>query len=137
MELQLWLAKIDIPGLVPGLWNHPPDRDTWCSGIPNGLQSAQLLADPNVGIIFCLKHQAQFSKSMLIPQRPENYTKSLIKTVGWVDETSGYIPHELQFATMKVRFYRHCKFFYNPIFTTLPAFLSSLQALNFIFGDFI
>ena len=91
-----------FPGLVPGLWNHPPDRDTWCSGIPNGLQSAQLLADPKVGIIFCLKHQAQFSKSMLIPQRPENYTKSLIKTVGWVDETSGYIPHDLQFATMKV-----------------------------------
>jgi len=47
--------------------------------------------------------------SLLIP-RPENYTKSLIKTVGWVDETSGYIPHDLQFATMKT--------------------------LNFIFGDF-
>jgi len=47
--------------------------------------------------------------TLLIP-RPENYTKSLIKTVGWVDETSGYIPHDLQFAAMK--------------------------ALNFIFGDF-
>ena len=39
--------------------------------------------------------------SLLIPN-PENYTRSLIKTVGWVDETCGYIPHDLQFATMKV-----------------------------------
>ena len=46
----------------------------------------------------------------LIP-RPENYTKSLIKTVGWVDETSGYIPHDLQFATMKVGLHLHCKLF--------------------------
>jgi len=39
--------------------------------------------------------------STLIPN-PENYTRSLIKTVGWVDETSGYIPHDLQFFTMKL-----------------------------------
>ena len=39
--------------------------------------------------------------SLLIPN-PEHYTRSLIKTVGWVDETCGYIPHDLQFATMKV-----------------------------------
>jgi len=39
--------------------------------------------------------------SLLIPN-PENYTRSLIKTVGWVDETSGYIPHDLQLATMKL-----------------------------------
>merc|ERR1712012_1047908 len=38
--------------------------------------------------------------TLLIPN-PENYTRSLIKTVGWVDETAGYIPHDLQFATMK------------------------------------
>ena len=46
----------------------------------------------------------------LIP-RPDNYTKSLIKTVGWVDETSGYIPHDLQFAAMKVGLHWHSKFF--------------------------
>ena len=39
--------------------------------------------------------------SMLIPN-PATYTRSLIKTVGWVDETCGYIPHDLQLATMKV-----------------------------------
>merc|ERR1711872_541745 len=39
--------------------------------------------------------------SLLIPN-PVTYTKSLIKTVGWVDETSGYIPHDLQFFTMKL-----------------------------------
>jgi len=38
--------------------------------------------------------------TLLIPN-PENYTRSLIKTVGWVDETCGYIPHDLQLATMK------------------------------------
>merc|ERR1711872_341271 len=47
--------------------------------------------------------------SLLIPS-PVTYTKSLIKTVGWVDETCGYIPHDIQLATMR--------------------------ALNFIFGDF-
>ena len=40
--------------------------------------------------------------SLLIPS-PATYTKSLVKTVGWVDETSGYIPHDIQLATMKVR----------------------------------
>ena len=39
--------------------------------------------------------------SLLIPN-PENYTRSLIRTVGWVDETCGYIPHDMQLATMKV-----------------------------------
>ena len=39
--------------------------------------------------------------SLLIPS-PERYTSSLIKTVGWVDTTCGYIPHDLQLATMKV-----------------------------------
>ena len=67
----------------------------------------------------------------LIP-RPENYTKSLIKTVGWVDETSGYIPHDLQFATMKV----HRIFFALALYTIVSLQLNSLQALNFIFGDF-
>jgi len=47
--------------------------------------------------------------SFLIPS-PEKYTSSLMKTVGWVDTTSGYIPHDLQLFTMKV--------------------------LNFFFGDF-
>jgi len=47
--------------------------------------------------------------SLLIPN-PVTYTKSLIKTVGWVDETCGYISHDIQ--------------------------LSSMKALNFIFGDF-
>ena len=39
--------------------------------------------------------------TLLIPS-PEQYTSSLIKTVGWVDTTCGYIPHDLQLATMKV-----------------------------------
>ena len=47
--------------------------------------------------------------SLLIPS-PEQYTSSLVKTVGWVDTTCGYIPHDLQLATMKI--------------------------LNFLFGDF-
>ena len=72
---------------------------------------------------------------MLISPRPENYTKSLITTAGWVDETSGYIPHDLQFATMKVGFYHHCQVLLYSNIYHLPAFLSSLQALNFIFGD--
>merc|ERR1719327_2554182 len=33
--------------------------------------------------------------TLLIP-KPDTYTKSLIKTVGWVDETCGYIPYGLQ-----------------------------------------
>ena len=45
------------------------------------------------------------------PPRPENHTKSLITTAGWVDETSGYIPHDLQFATMKVGLHWHIKLF--------------------------
>ena len=44
-------------------------------------------------------------ETMLIP-KPESYTKSLIKTVGWVDETCGYIPHDIQLATMKVNIAR-------------------------------
>jgi len=39
--------------------------------------------------------------SLLIPN-PETYTRSLIKTVGWVDETCGYLPHDMQLATMKM-----------------------------------
>lgn len=39
--------------------------------------------------------------SILIPS-PEKYTSSLIKTVGWVDTTCGYIPHDIQLATMKL-----------------------------------
>ena len=86
----------------------------------------------------------------MIP-RPENYTKSLIKTVGWVDETSGYIPHDLQFATMKVGLHFTASFLScRPLYyiqqqdniselcyieALLPAF-KSLQALNVIFGDF-
>jgi len=38
--------------------------------------------------------------SLLIPN-PATYTKSLIKTVGWTDETCGYLPHDLQLAAMK------------------------------------
>ena len=41
------------------------------------------------------------SPTVLIPS-PEQYTSSMIKTVGWVDTTCGYIPHDLQLATMKV-----------------------------------
>ena len=37
-----------FPGLVPGLWNHFPDRDTRCCGIPYGLQPTEFLADPKV-----------------------------------------------------------------------------------------
>ena len=74
MELQLWLAKIDIPGLVPGLWNHLPDCDTWCSGIPDGLQPTQLFANPKVveawaGIIYCLKYLAQLVKIQADPPK--------------------------------------------------------------------
>jgi len=47
--------------------------------------------------------------TFLVPS-PEQYTSSLIKTVGWVDTTSGYLPHDLQLVTMKF--------------------------LNFVFGDF-
>jgi len=47
--------------------------------------------------------------SLLIPS-PETYTASLVKTVGWMDVTSGYIPHDLQLLSMKV--------------------------LNFLFGDY-
>ena len=39
--------------------------------------------------------------TLLIPN-PETYTRSLIKTVGWVDETCGYLPHDIQLATMKI-----------------------------------
>ena len=73
---------------------------------------------------------------MLIPPRPENYTKSLITTAGWVDETSGYIPHDLQFATMKVGMHLHSIFFVLALYTIVSLQLNSLQALNFIFGDF-
>merc|ERR1711892_62314 len=38
--------------------------------------------------------------TFLVPS-PEQYTSSLIKTVGWVDATSGYLPHDLQLVTMK------------------------------------
>merc|ERR1712215_6495 len=49
------------------------------------------------------------SPRLLIPT-PERYTSSLLRTVGWVDTTCGYLPHDLQLAAMKL--------------------------LNFIFGDY-
>jgi len=90
-----------------------PSTKTFCHKLTRDLQ----VCYQNSGVIFQTVMPGvvgspmayNLPESLLIP-KPESYTKSLIKTVGWVDETCGYIPHDIQLATMK--------------------------ALNFIFGDF-
>jgi len=41
------------------------------------------------------------SPTLFIPT-PERYASSLVKTVGWEDTTTGYIPHDLQLGLMRL-----------------------------------